>query len=267
MKNQSVEGKEKRLGLASALSGLLSHERADSQLTRSFVECEQDEYKPDCIIKVLKNAIDIPELYTQHISTIIALHSQAIHQKPTLLEGLNSALRLIDHRYDPEGKRVVPLDELEVHPPESRYLLIEEHFIPDPFYQGLIQEINRCFNVQAYSASKILIRKLFENLLIDLLRSRFRHEPDKQFLYWNSEKRWHPRFVILIKNLEKNSVAFESFAKNFDAAFLAFLEEIRAEGNESAHSIEEQVTRGTLLTLKQNVELYTTLCFRVLKQV
>lgn len=43
----------------------------------------------------------------------------------------------------------------------------------DGFHDDAIEEINLCYNVGAYSATMVMTRRLFEDLLIDIYRSHF----------------------------------------------------------------------------------------------
>lgn len=73
----------------------------------------------------------------------------------------------------------------------------------DDFYKDLQAEINKAYNYGLYSSVFVLVRKLFENLVIDLLREKYGMENIDLFFNF-SKSRFH-NFNILIETLvEKN---------------------------------------------------------------
>jgi len=74
---------------------------------------------------------------------------------------------------------------------ENKNLLIKHKF-QNVFYQKLVDEINISYHYSLILAPSILLRKLFENLLIDLLREQFK--TSKLELYFNIKKKSLSRF-------------------------------------------------------------------------
>jgi len=59
-------------------------------------------------------------------------------------------------------------------PAIPEYLLIQ--VFSDEFYKILVQNINLAYRYGLYTAAMVLIRKILENLLIDILRKKTWHE-------------------------------------------------------------------------------------------
>jgi hypothetical protein len=73
-------------------------------------------------------------------------------------------------------------------------LLITSKF-DDIFYVSLVSEINDVFSIGKYTATMVLVRKLFENLLVDLLRERYISDPSKITLFFNPRKHEYRGFI------------------------------------------------------------------------
>jgi len=166
MVNTTNELEIKISNIISAICGLFSHERANSLLRRSFPECNNIEHKTDCMRTVLEKPRNNQDIFFSKLSAIIRLHSNILTEKPELLKALNRELGIMNLKYN------LNTSELEKLPGFKPYLLIDpfldvdKELIGDEFYKRLIEEINVCFGVKAYTATMVMIRKLFENTYI-----------------------------------------------------------------------------------------------------
>lgn len=93
-----------------------------------------------------------------------------------------------------------PEDVLEVVPKNLKPFLEIEHF-QDPFYTKLIEQINKCYLDEMPDIVLERIRKLFENLFIDILKKKYQSDVRT---YQNSKKR-HIHFILLWQILKKKS--------------------------------------------------------------
>jgi hypothetical protein len=130
--------------------------------------------------------------------------------------------------------------------PVERYLDIDNP--QTDTYKDLVYEINLCFTNQAYSATIVLVRKLVENLLVDLLREEYKMT-NLDLFYLKSQKRFR-NLSELIANLRNNISDFGPYG--LGRKHLTMFEKLREEGNSKAHSIIDQATRDDLLKLKAN---------------
>ncbi len=73
------------------------------------------------------------------------------------------------------------------------------------FVKEHIQEISRAYYAKCYTAVFILYRKIFENLIIDILIRKF---PNKRDLVFNNILHRYHDFSVIIENLYKNRNAF-----------------------------------------------------------
>ena len=107
----------------------------------------------------------------------------------------------------------------------------------DSFYNDLRDEINAAFQAELFTASMVLLRKLTENLAIDILREKF---PQSQHgnleLYYIRSQGKHQNFATLLENLNKKKTDFGA-DKDAVSEFVAKATRCKHQGNSTAHSI------------------------------
>jgi hypothetical protein len=76
----------------------------------------------------------------------------------------------------------------------------------DSFYRKLVKEINMAYASGLYTSCIVLLRKFLENLIIDLLKSRYPINSGSLDLYYNQDEARHKDFSVLIGvlNAKKN---------------------------------------------------------------
>jgi len=111
-----------------------------------------------------------------------------------------------------------------------------EQSLEGDFYKELIQEINIAYSYQMYRSTIVLLRKLLENLLIDLLRTRYGMK-NAEFFY-NTEQKRFLEFYQLIDKLNKSRADFSPFTSGFDDNFFQFINRFRENANSNAHALE-----------------------------
>ena len=108
--------------------------------------------------------------------------------------------------------------------------------LPHPFFSRLIDEINAAYSKLLYTSTYVCLRKLFENLLIELLRARY-GTTRVDLYYWADRRRFHD-FSVLIENLEDNIGDFAEYTREFNAQFFTFIRSFAEQSNRTAHSID-----------------------------
>lgn len=140
-------------------------------------------------------------------------------------------------------------------------LLITSKF-DDKFYVSLISEINDVFRIGKLTATMVLIRKLFENLVIDLLRIKYGVKPPNSSLFYSVRDHRYNNFSTLIKNLDGKIDDFKPYS-NFlqwnkeKDSFIKFLRNIKEKGDASAHSIEITQKADEISELKPSINKYS----------
>ncbi|MHA1221660.1 MAG: hypothetical protein ACTSP3_00095 [Candidatus Heimdallarchaeaceae archaeon] len=261
------ENTKRNLVINSVVS-LFAHEHANSLLTRSFTECNEDEHKNDCMRKVLEKAINERDLFIIQLESIINLHSKTLVKNKNLVIKLNRILGLINVKYD-INKEMITAEHVPsvLLSKDEKYLYFDTSFVTDSFYKRLIDQINITFLDGCFSATTILVRKLFENLLIDLLRKKFSNKKEEH-LFWNVEKERFWFFSKIIKNFNSKLTDFKKYSDKLDRTFVKFLNEsIRYQGNQAAHSIEDQISKEDLEKRKKQINNYIEVLFSVFSKI
>ena len=136
-------------------------------------------------------------------------------------EKINSILRTLDE--DIEILSFLKTKFLDIDP------------VPDSYYKDLIELINQFYSLEYYPVVPIFIRKLIENLLIDILRKRYgRSNPGK---FFNTAQRRFHNFSILLETLENNLTDFSTILF-LNRDFIKQINKFRIQGNSSTHSLE-----------------------------
>jgi hypothetical protein len=148
-------------------------------------------------------------------------------------------------------------------------LLVSTKFA-DEFYDKLVLEINSAFRVRLFTATMVLIRKLFENLIIDLLRQKYGDRPPDKELYYSMKDRRYHSFSTLIHNFETHVDDFSPYNVGFQWGkskneFFKFLWGIKERGDACAHSIELIHDPSEINTLKPPIDKYSDLIVRLRK--
>lgn len=122
---------------------------------------------------------------------------------------------------------------------EKSYLEIEN--VPDDFYRQLINLINECYNKEVYAVVPVLIRKLLESLIVDILKSKYGHANVNMF--FDSSNNKYFGFNRLLKTFEDNLNDFKVDMPSLDKRILREISRFREKGNTSVHVLELDINK------------------------
>jgi hypothetical protein len=148
------------------------------------------------------------------------------------------------------GEEQLNHDRPVLAPPKRLGRLIEVKTLPDDFYIKLVDEINILYGNNLPVPLCILVRKLLENLVIDILRKRY-GMPDASVFFNVSEGRFYT-FSKLLKNLSDRKSDFSQYTSNLDE-ILTKIDKFREKGNSAAHSIEVDITIFQIESTKEDM--------------
>lgn len=143
-----------------------------------------------------------------------------------------------ERKKKPQTRRAPPMRPVE------RYLDIDKP--PTDVYRDLVREINFCFTNQAYSATIVLIRKLTENLIVDILREKYGMQEIDLF-YIQGQRRFRG-LSELLANLRSRLDDFDVLG--LKSRHITAMEKLKEEGNAKAHSILDHATKPELRDLR-----------------
>lgn len=231
------------------------------------MDCKNIPHKTDCMVNVLDKSVYNPDIFFSRVNTIIRLHSNVMEEKPELVQILNNELRIVGLSYDVNTAQLILLESFEPYIMGKSFLDIEKTFLPNSFYLNLVNEINWCYNTRAFTATIVLIRKLLENLILDILRKKYQNDSSKEKLFWNEKRKRFPRFVELINNFEKQKKDFYKLTGALDEKFFKFLHTIREIGNKGTHTMEEIVRKSQLDEKREMIELRALILLDLLRKI
>lgn len=141
--------------------------------------------------------------------------------------------------------------------------------IADEDYNSLVLEINGAFSVGLFTATLVLVRKLFESLIIDVLRLKF--GMGQMELFYSKEDNGFHTLHRLIKNLGANLNEFKPYGffklEREKEGLMNFLWKIKDESNASAHSFGPLLGREEVNALKPSINEYSSLLVRIAQKV
>lgn len=148
---------------------------------------------------------------------------------------------------------------------EGSFLDIDAKEVNGQFYPSLIYEINICYRVKANEAVVVLLRKLVENLLLDIIRGHFGIERNEMF--YQPERRQHKSLGDLIDVFDRNRSEFDQYSTAEEEEIVEIIKEVKYSGDASAHSIEERIDEEELESLSKNASYLVKVLFRLRKEV
>lgn len=105
------------------------------------------------------------------------------------------------------------------------------------FFKAHIDEINKAYTYGCYTAYFILMIKVLENFLVEILRKKYpENKKEHKEKYFNFNKGRYHDFNVLLSNLRKSSKEFGSEKKLIET-FCNRASEFKETANDMAHSI------------------------------
>jgi len=148
--------------------------------------------------------------------------------------------------------------------PSQTEEFISVTWVPDDFYKTLIDEINYLYINKRPISLSVLIRKLLENLAIDILRRKY--GTSELSIYYDTTKRRFHDFSILVRNLDAKKADFHHITPNFDKS-ISDINAHRETGNSGAHSIDANVTIEQFSKEKESINYLVRLLLRILQNI
>ena len=146
---------------------------------------------------------------------------------------------------------------------EREYLTIRE--LPDDFYYSLVDSINKSYRHEVCMAVSVLVRKLLENLLVDVLRKKFKMKNIDLF-YDKHHRRFHS-FNVLLRNFEDNLDSFKTVTPSIDSDFVKKLNTYREAGNSAAHTLEVETRRSDLHAKREELQFIVKALVRLYNNI
>lgn len=191
-----------------------------------------------------KNPFDLTtEYYYPRIGEIVAKSQSKDNPPEYVAEHLPDALRLIERQERDDYYVLMDIDKVE-------------EFELDPYYKNLLQEVNYCYKFGAYTSVSMLLRKISENLIEEILLSKGLYSKLPQ----------EPSFQEMVEVFVEYVLT-----EQYDEEIASDLEDslntwIRKKGNKGAH-IPEEFTQEEIETLMFHAQKAVRFLFTIRAEV
>jgi len=136
----------------------------------------------------------------------------------------NIEIKIIKVKSNSNSRRSLKIKMFIVYETENKFL------------KAHIDEINRCYDAHGYTASFILIRKIIENLITEIIKKKFPNKEDKK-LYLNFNTGHIRDLSEMIKNLKERLGGFDPDEKKLIQKILSLSENFKNDANDKTHSL------------------------------
>lgn len=159
-----------------------------------------------------------------------------------------------------EEESPAPIPGTEM-PSNLDFIEIEHEYRIDKAYSDLIDEINTCFEYEAFSSALVMLRKLLENLIIDILILKYEPHGKTEMYFDETNSRFLP-LKELVEHFEQIVKDYSSYG--FKDHHLGAIKGFRKKGNIAAHNIVDFMTKKKLKAQKKNANAAVVMLLRIL---
>jgi predicted transcriptional regulator len=173
----------------------------------------------------------------------------------------NGGYRLT-HEGEDRIEELLDEDALDDHRDEGD-LFIDTDAIDHERYQELIEDINDCYRYRVYSGTVVLTRKLFEDIVFEILKTHYGGD-DVQMYYHQDDDR-HYSFNELLNNLKDGVPTLRRYSRELNDAFVEEIRELKNAGNRGAHSVRVSFTDDEMEEWSSDVTRMAEILYDVLE--
>lgn len=149
-----------------------------------------------------------------------------------------------NYRLTNEGRRevIARLDNAILDNPraEDDLFLAIDNFEDDRQYRQLFEDINKTYRYRIYDATMVLTRKLFEDMVFEILKTHYAGENVEMF--YDQENNRHYSFDDLLDNLKDGVTTLRRYSRDLDEPLVEQIRDLKDAGNTGAHSIKVDFT-------------------------
>lgn len=110
----------------------------------------------------------------------------------------------------------------------------------DSRYGQLVADINESYRYRLYDATMVLTRKLFEDIVYELLKTHYAGKDNEKF--YDQQNNRHYSFDDLLDNLKDSVGELEQYSRDLDESMVEDARDLKGDGNLGAHSIRVDFT-------------------------
>jgi hypothetical protein len=126
---------------------------------------------------------------------------------------------------------------------KKRIVEIAKYETTNKFLRVHLDEINRTYTFGCYTACFVIMRKVLENLIVEILRKKYsENKKEHREKYFDFDRQRNHDFNILLKNLRDSSKDFGS-EKKLVERICQLADEFKETANEITHSLYHIATK------------------------
>jgi hypothetical protein len=110
---------------------------------------------------------------------------------------------------------------------------------PQVFYEKLEEETNLCYTTSLPNACLILSRKLVENLLYEIIETKFPKEIELRYIVTQGRAQ---DFSVLVNNIETRIKDFDREQQDLISKLLGLIKPFKRDANSTAHKVLDYLT-------------------------
>lgn len=172
----------------------------------------------------------------------------------------NSGYRLSNPGED-GVKQLLDEEAIHVHRDEED-LFIDTDAVDDERYEKLIEDINDCYRYRIYDGMMVLTRKLFEDMVYQILKTHYAGEQSDMF--YDQDNGQHYSFDDLLTNLKDGVPTLRMYSRELERPMVEEIRDLKDEGNTGAHSIRINFGDEEVEEWSGNATQFTEILYEVL---
>jgi len=133
------------------------------------------------------------------------------------------------------------------------------------YYSTLVDDINKSYQYGINDGCLVLTRKLFENLIIDILRAEYGGEGIS--LYFNTENGRFHGLGTLCGKLNERSSDLKHYSRQLDNGLVDRVEQFKEHGNSQAHSVRVDIDTDELEGMSEEATKLTNTLYDIREEV
>jgi len=133
-------------------------------------------------------------------------------------------------------------------------------------YEKLVADINESYRYHIYDGTMVLTRKLFENMVFEILRGEYSGKDTQMFFDQENQRHYH--FDELLNNFKIGVPDLKRFTKEgLDREMVEDIRDLKEKGNKGAHSIRVDFEEGEVEALSDDATYLAEVIYEVWKGV
>ena len=148
---------------------------------------------------------------------------------------------------------------------EGELFIDTDGFEEDGRYGHLVEDINECYQYRIYDATMVLTRKLFEDLVFQIVKTHY--SGNNVQMFYDQENDRDYSFDELLNKLSDAVPTLRRYSRELDRSLVEGVRELKNEGNAGAHAIRVDFTDDEVEAWSGDATRFAEVLYDVLEGV